>query len=133
MKTTKFNHDTSFYPPAPVMDVSFFRPLSSDAAKGIHISALIDSGADITVVPQKIVDRLRLYPVDEILVAGYTGETIRELAYSVVVKIASFTPQIIKVAGYRGGDIALIGRDLINQWILVLNGKERVFEISVND
>jgi len=133
MKTTKFNHNTSFNPPAPVIDVSLLRPLSREVTNSIHISALIDSGADITAVPQGVVDRLRLYPVDEILVAGYTGETVRELVYSLAIVIANLKPQIVRAIGYRGDDIALIGRDLINQWLLVLNGKQQVFEISVND
>jgi predicted aspartyl protease len=133
MKTTKFNHSTSFNPPAPVIDVLLLRPLSKESTNGIRVSALIDSGADITAVPQAMVNRLQLYPVDEILVAGYTGETIRELVYSVAIVIANLKPQIVKAVGYRSDDIALIGRDLINQWLLVLDGKQQVFEISVND
>lgn len=132
MKTAKFNYDASFHPPAPVLDTLLVRPLSKDMTQAIRIDGLIDSGADITVVPQRVADQLKLYPVDEVLVAGYTGEPTRERVYSVVLIIAGFEPQFIRAVGSGKMNIALLGRDIINQWGLLLDGKQRAFEIRVD-
>jgi predicted aspartyl protease len=54
-------YDTNFDPPAIV--------LSLTVASGIHsrprikVSALIDTGADITAVPDSLVEKLKLYPI----------------------------------------------------------------------
>jgi len=45
--------------------------------------ALLDSGADITVIPQWIAHQLQLKYVDEILASGYDGVPKKTFVYSV--------------------------------------------------
>ena len=48
-----FQYDAnSFNPPAPVLEVSLSSPVSQ--GKVIKIPALLDSGADITVIPHYV-------------------------------------------------------------------------------
>lgn len=62
-----YSYSRRFNPLAPVLPISLFAPF---AGEDIRLEALVDSGADITVVPADIVSRLRLRRVDIVLVSG---------------------------------------------------------------
>lgn len=129
MRTMQFSYDMSFRPPAPVVEISLSQPSSQDATQVVSVRGLIDSGADITVVPQWVINQLKLYPVDEVLVAGYIGEATQAWLYSVAVAIAEFGSRIIRVVGSPNSPTILIGRDVINEWTLLLDGRQQVFKI----
>lgn len=121
-------YDKSFFPSAPVIDCTVSipggAPASSRACRG-----LIDSGADITAIPQNVVTELRLARVDRIPVAGYDEVTRLKDVYAAKVSVPPMEEKVFKVVVTRE-DYALIGRDLINHWMVTLNGKKGIVEIE---
>ena len=127
----KYNDtSTKFNPPAPGLEIFLSSP-GVVASPPTPVDALIDSGADITVIPRKFVEQLQLRLVDQIPAAGYEGSPSEKLAdvYSVKVFIRDVGDYIVRVIS-SNDDYALIGRDIINSWDLFLRGKAGMFEIS---
>ena len=119
----------NFNPPAPVLEVVLTTPISGLQGRVIKSSALLDSGADITVIPHWAAQQLQLKYVDEIQASGYDGVPQKTYVYSVKIifdKIGDFTIRTITT----DNDYALIGRDILNKWSLFLEGSDEVFEIK---
>jgi hypothetical protein len=87
--------------------------------------ALIDSGADGSAIPRSLIDSLHLHQVDEILVGAYDDEEkdlVLQPVYSVHLTIPTLKPTLVEVIPKDSQDYAIIGRDIINQWLLTLDG-----------
>ena len=132
MAFVKKYNDTSrkFDPPAPALEIFLSSP-GVAASSPTPVEALIDSGADITVIPRKFIEELQLKLVDQLPAVGYEGVPSEKLAdvYSVKVFIRDVGDYIARVIP-SNYDYALIGRDIINRWDLFLRGKTSIFEIS---
>jgi len=127
----KYTHTpTKFDPPAPVLEIFLSIP-GVPASPSAPVEALIDSGADITVIPRKFIENLQLKLVDQLPALGYEGVQSEKLAdvYSVKVLVRDVGDYVIRVIS-SDYDYALIGRDIINSWDLYLRGKTSIFEIS---
>lgn len=95
----------------------------------IKCLGLIDSGADITVIPQSIARQLKLRYVDEIPVMGYDGIPKKVFVYSAKIILGNLGTLIIRTISSEL-DYALIGRDILNQWSAFLKGRDKILELS---
>ena len=116
----------NFNPPAPVLEVSLSIPNSQLIVK---LPALLDSGADITVIPQGITQHLQLKYVDEVLAIGYDGIQKKTFVYSVQIILQGLGDFIIETIT-SDAEYVIIGRDILNKWSILLKGRDEVFEIS---
>ncbi|TET44435.1 MAG: hypothetical protein E3J66_00825 [Dehalococcoidia bacterium] len=114
-----YKYSKRFDPPAPVVELSICAPLSNASTSSV---ALVDSGADITVVPEPIISRLRLRRVDSMSASGFGKGVIEATVYSAILGVEGIlNPKIYRILSWNE-DYALIGRDLLNKLIAVLNG-----------
>jgi len=115
----KYRYSRDFNPPAPVIELCVSVPLSKD---DISLTALIDSGADITVIPERIITQLRLRRVDSLLASGFGKSVIEATVYAAILSVEGILkPKIYRVLSWRENYV-LLGRDLLNQLMTVLNG-----------
>ena len=115
----KYRYSRDFHPPAPVIELSISVPLSKD---DVSLTALIDSGADITVIPERIITQLRLRRVDSLLASGFGKGVIEATVYAAILSVKGILkPKMYRVLSWRE-DYVLLGRDLLNQLMTVLNG-----------
>ncbi|MDR7555588.1 MAG: hypothetical protein QN157_08280 [Armatimonadota bacterium] len=91
------------------------------------VAALVDSGADVTVLPDGLPQALRLPQVGEVTVRGVAG-TARVPVFAAEVEVAGGR-RIAEVVGV-GGEV-LLGRDLLNQWVVTLDGPRRSLQVAV--
>jgi len=115
----KYRYSRDFDPPAPFIELCVSVPLSKD---DVSLTALIDSGADITVIPERIITQLRLRRVDSLLASGFGKGVIEATVYAAILSVEGILrPKMYRVLSWRE-DYVLLGRDLLNQLVTVLNG-----------
>jgi len=120
-----YNHD-DFDPPAPVALVDL-----RDQATGktvAHIPMLMDTGADVTLVPQAALDHLQLAPTGETAyeLAGFGGETrlLSAVQLDLIFCRKTFRGQFLPIDLPWG----ILGRNVLNAVPLRLNGPKLLWE-----
>jgi hypothetical protein len=109
-----------FMPPAPVASVVI---CTRDRIKTIpDVSMLIDSGADLTLIPRKCVDELGLRdePIEGCVLEGFDGSMAVARAVNVELH---FLQYVFKgTFAVTEAEIGVLGRNVINRLSLVLDG-----------
>src|SRR5205085_11950550 len=72
-------YDSSFHPPAPVAEVTVTHPVTG--AESGMLRGKLDTGADITVIPERVVAQLGLTPKGLLWTRGYDGTYSRRPVY----------------------------------------------------
>ena len=120
-----FRYDTEVVPPAPIVKTQVINPLTRETS---HLPGKLDTGAAMTVIPRELVTALHLEQMGDVLCQGYDGvETLRPLYY-VALEVAGYHFPIVEVTASPRQDV-LLGRDVLNHFILTLNGKDLTFEL----
>jgi hypothetical protein len=120
-------YDTRVQPPAPFVDVLILHPSDHEQTRGIR--GKLDSGADISVIPEELADELHLIPAREIQTRGYDG-TVRDIqSYFVAFEIEGYPIRLVEVVASRRTDV-LLGRDVLNHFRIILDGKMLTFEMT---
>ena len=89
----------------------------------------LDCGADTTVIPERLVTQLGLTPRGHAWTRGFDGTYSRRLVFYVWLRVEGFDlPSVRCVAADRS--IMLIGRNVLNRFILTLNGKNLTFDLQ---
>lgn len=120
-------YDTTTYkPPAPILEVIVSNPHKPEV-EGIPKEALIDSGAFMTAIPEDFVGELEIFPASEVSTKGYKEEEQTHLTYFVDVSFNgySFYTEVLAVKRKN----VLLGRDILNQLKVILDGKNLNFDI----
>ena len=73
------HYNTGFDPPAPIVSFTVYCPV--DHGRATRIQGELDSGAEISVVPQEVVDKLHLIPRRIMITEGYDGTQSRWATY----------------------------------------------------
>ncbi|MBO3840164.1 MAG: hypothetical protein JTT17_04965 [Candidatus Brockarchaeota archaeon] len=118
-------YDANYEPPAPVVKLTVYRPFSEESVTGI---GKIDSGADMTVIPNKWAKGLSLIPASVVWVRGYDGRLREAYTYYARIEFQGFKFPLVEILLSNRQD-ALIGRDILNKLKVELNGKTLDFEL----
>lgn len=117
----------SFDPPMPVLDVFLSRPGRHAAPAAVE--AIIDTGADSTLIPLDILERIAAPYIDQAYLRGITGTREPVDLYLVTVQIAGMTISGIRAAALRVSASTILGRDVLNQLNLGLVGTANTTEV----
>ncbi len=109
------------------MDVLILHP--SDHEQTRRIRGKLDSGADISVIPEKVADELRLIPAREVQTHGYDGATRDIQSYFVALEVEGYLIPLLEVVALRRAD-GLLERDVLNHFRITLDGKMLTFEMT---
>jgi predicted aspartyl protease len=112
-----------YFPPAPSLKVKFTRPFSN---RSLELQAKLDTGADITVLPQHAIGELRLIPASRISVSSFDGREVWRYTYFVNLSFHNFEYKMVEVINAKRRD-ALLSRDVLNRLKTVLDGKTLSF------
>lgn len=120
---SQHQYDPRYEPPAPIL---FLRLSPPEGAPSIGLPALVDTGADVSVVPEAVAQSLGLPIIGQLHIRGVGGQAQAANVHAATVECAGVTA-LCEVVGF--GDEALLGRDLLNRWTMVLDGLHQVLEL----
>jgi hypothetical protein len=122
-----FHYDPDFSPPAPVLEVIVQHPKTADLKTKVR--AQLDPGSDISVLPESTAHAIGLQRDGELEVEGYDGLVARLPLCVVTLEVAGeILPPMSVVVMPRS--LAILGRDVLNHFILTLNGKNLSFKLE---
>lgn len=122
-----YQYSRNYFPPAPVIDVIFV-----SAAESLRVGplpALVDSGADGTVVPINHLDEIHAPPTMEMSIRGQWGESRSVMLYLVDIQIGDLTLPGVEVVGDEISEEIILGRDVLNRLRLLLDGPGETIEV----
>jgi hypothetical protein len=93
------------------------------------LSALIDTGADLTAIPEFLDRRLNLYQIGRMAVEDVNGFTEVVDTFVARLIIADHIIPEHKVL-ITGLDFVVLGRDLLNSFYFLANGPEQTFALQ---
>jgi predicted aspartyl protease len=115
-------------PPAPFIDIAIRHPHLSDRTR--LVAAKLDTGADLSAIPQSVAAELQLLPAQTILVQSFDGSLTRIDTFAVAIEIAQARIRTIEVI-LIPDEHALIGRDILNHFYVQLNGPPLTFDLRL--
>ena len=122
-----FEYDRSFNPSFPQVKVTLANINDPDLT--LDTLALIDSGADATSVPVTLLRRLNAQAIDTQFARGYIGPSHPVDIFEIGLQIQPLNMAYLKVIQDIEGGKVLLGRDVINQLSITLNGLSSTVEI----
>ncbi len=94
------------------------------------VPAKIDTGADISVIPETLRSRLKLTPEGAVRIrSAFGGEGLELPTYYVTLSIPDCITADVEVVCLPRKD-CLIGRDMLNQMVMRADGPSREFELT---
>jgi predicted aspartyl protease len=128
----QFDYNYSYDPMMPGLTVRFSVPGTSQRSQ--PYPAILDTGADATIVPQDLLTSLGARFVRYQRMVTLSGSLDRVRIYGVTVHIGEHTVYGVRAVGLPvtlnpTADEIIIGRDVLNQLRITLDGPGEVVEI----
>lgn len=114
-------YDSSYDPPAPVLSIRLAAPGEPPQVR--PLSAVVDTGSDGTLIPTHYLEQVEAIDVGDAILHGVLGEAREIHLYEVDLHIgARLLPSVIVVGDDQGSEV-LLGRNVLNKLILLLDGQ----------
>ncbi len=115
----EFPYDTSYDPALPVCDVVLS---AQSTGRQVQAKAIFDTGADGTIVPVRYLEEIGARRVFETGLRSQWGEQRTVFLYLVNLQIGELSLPSVYVVGDELGDEFVLGRDVLNELRLLLDG-----------
>jgi hypothetical protein len=122
-----WTYDQDVQPPVPFIDVVIGR--SEDSEK-VTIRAKIDTAADVSAIPTKVIEQLGLPIAKKLIVKGYDDIPTPVFTYNILLEVAQVQFGNLRVIATPRAYV-ILGRDVLNHFYIHLNGPELTFDLSV--
>ena len=120
-------YDQTYSPPLPIVDIVLRLPEGDRVGP---LRAIIDTGADATIVPISALAPLPLRPFQSGFLRSAWGERRSIDLYLLDIQIADLTLPGVEVVGDEVGDELILGRNVLNKLILRLDGPALTTTVS---
>jgi len=125
---TSFPYSDEFDPPAP--SCQLYLSATRRRRRVGPLSAMLDTGADGTLVPQKYIDEIGATRTFEMGLRSQWGERRVVYLYLVNLRIDEIELPGVFVVGDDQSKEIVIGRNVLNQLRIVLDGPSRTAELK---
>jgi predicted aspartyl protease len=115
-----YSYSTRYYPSMPAVEAALGAPETGFSLG--PLSTIIDTGADITTVPKEYLVHLGAPVVASGYLRSPWGERHMVKIYEVNVRVGGHNLYEVEVASEPGGREVLLGRNVLNQLNLQLDG-----------
>lgn len=120
-------YDTNFDPSAIVLSVTVAGVVHRRPR--IEASALIDTGADITAVPESYVERLKLYPIGRLQLEDAHAVKTPVFTYEANLALPGELVEKMEVI-LTPYPFVILGRDWLQDYYMFLDGPGQQFQLS---
>ena len=122
-----YDYNTSYDPSAPVIPVKISAP-----GQGIQeaVMGFIDSGTDATMIPDTLLRKIKARFVEHRHLRGVTGHRISIKRYLVTIHLGTEVIYGVRAVATSSDTEISLGRDVLNQLVITMNGLAQVVEIS---
>ena len=114
-------YDSSYTPPIPVIRLRLSAP--GEAPLDALLSAIVDTGSDATLVPSAYLEQVEAVASGDAVLRGVLGEARDIHLYEVDLHIDTLLLPGVLVVGDDYGAEVIIGRNVLNKLILLLDGR----------
>lgn len=124
----RYTYVPQLQPPAPFVYLRVQNPVTGDELR--DVPAQLDTAADRTVIPESLVQSLRLPQLGILTIGGVGGVHQVMPAYPLLLAIHDLPLLTIEVVASPGESWVLLGRDVLNAYRLLLDGPQLALEIG---
>ena len=124
--SNSFPYSSEYDPPVPICSVMI---ASAATSRTVQLQAIVDTGADATIVPLRYLHQIGARPAFEAGLRSQRGERRIVFLYLVDLKIGSLTLPSVFVVGDDRGDEVILGRDVLNKLVVTLHGPHKLAQI----
>lgn len=129
MSQLTFKYDETYIPAFPVVATEMDG--YSSTHERLTVTALVDSGADGTLIPLDLLQAVGASYEDTVQMTGITGGTQIVDRYTVALHIGTHVVRAVHAVAVAPEGEAVIGRDVLNELILTLNGPAYMTEVTL--
>ncbi len=124
----EFKMDLGYFPPCLSIDILIGAPDLKTKVLYKITDVLLDTGSDLTLIPNKLIRRLKLKPIGERELESFNGDIAVVEYYLCRIIIEEIVDDIFEVGGINSD--AMIGMDLMRDWHILMNCPKGTFEIA---
>jgi hypothetical protein len=125
---SRYRYNKQVNPPAPFAYASVGAP--DNGASSLEYPAQLDTAADLSVVPWRIVEELQLDQIGEFEALGFGGHLMTMPTFLVQIQLRGLAPLVVEVLASPEEPYVLLGRDVLNRFRVTLDGPNLVPEIE---
>jgi len=118
-----------YNPSAPVLDIRISQ-IGDESGHDRLLFAMIDSGADGTILPLADLLAIKAQYVRDVFMRDVTGSRHAVELYTVSIRIGPYKVRSARVIADPTNSEAILGRNVLNQFIVTLNGLASSTEIT---
>ena len=120
-------YDPAYDPPAPVLSIRLAAPGEPPQVR--PLSAVVDTGSDGTLIPTHYLEQVEAIDVGDAILHGVLGEAREIHLYEVDLHIGALLLPSVVVVGDDQGSEVLLGRNVLNKLIILLDGQNSETEL----
>ena len=121
------DYDSDYSPAMPIVEIQARRRAGQ---LPVTLKAVVDTGADATMIPLTTLRQLNARKGRTSWLSGAAGGRYEVDLYTIAVQIGDHRPLYVDVVGSdRLGEV-IIGRDVLNQFVVTLNALASTVEVA---
>lgn len=114
-----YDYDLDYLPAMPIVTLSIGIP---DSETTLTLSALVDSGADATMIPIKYLQEIQAIKRQRVFIRTISAQRAGANLYTISLQFAHYRRNRIEVVGNQDTDEVIVGRDILNHLVVTLDG-----------
>lgn len=126
-KVYTYEYDTNHDPAMPIVDIEIGRAMKDVT---LALTALIDSGADATIIPMQYLQQIQARLSRKKWMSGTAGGRMLVDLYPISIQLGPLTQAHLEVVGNTQNDEVIVGRDILNHLAVKLDGPANSVEIA---